>query len=395
MKLTRSRTRLIVQVAIAAFIFSMVVARYAGESGISMPSGWPDLHGLCPIGMVESIGAVAAGNGFIETERTNTWILLGALLSAALLGAVFCGWICPLGAVQDWMGRLGRRLFGRRFNRLVPQKWDRRLTWLRYLALTFVLIQSVRFIGLTASSFNPSRALLHVWFAGAFPGGIVVLALTLAGSLLVSRPWCRWLCPFGAIQGALGKFSPFTVRRSAEHCPSCARCSRACPMGVSVHEPTAVRDSRCNRCTECLAACPISDVLALSTRAPRQDTGVPVLPARSRRLAPRLTSVRSAATLAAAALVLLLLPVAIARATGAYRPAGTPVVAALAPEEISPTMTLREVATGLGVPDEQLLDRLGIDPDFDLDTRVFDIEEDERYEHITVAYVRTVMSEAP
>ena len=394
MKLTRSRTRLLVQVAIAAFVFSMVVARYADQYGIPVTSGWPDLHGLCPIGMVESIGAVVTGEGFVETERTNTWILLGALLSAALLGAVFCGWICPLGAVQDWVGRLGRRVFGKRFNR-VPEKADRRLSWLRYAVLALVLVQSIRFIGLVASTFNPSRALLHVWFAGAFPGGIAVLSLTLAGSLLVSRPWCRWLCPFGAVQGALGKLSPLTIRRNAAQCPSCGRCSRTCPMGVNVHEPASVRDSRCTRCTECLDACPFAGVLAFSASPPRQERAVRVPATESRRPAARVATVRSATALAAAAVVLLFLPVTIARAAGAYRPAGTSTAATITPDGIGPTMTLREVADGFGLSTEELLERLEMDHGFDPDTRIFDIEDDERYEHITVAYLRAVMSEAP
>ena len=58
-------------------------------------------------------------------------------------------------------------------------------------------------------------------------------------------------------------------------------------------------------------------------------------------------------------------------------------------------MTLREVADGFGLSTEELLERLEMDHGFDPDTRIFDIEDDERYEHITVAYLRAVMSEAP
>lgn len=394
-ELPRRHVRSVVQAAVALFVLSMVVVRYAHEAGSVVPGWWPDLHGLCPIGMVETLGANLRGDGFADAGRTNTWILMGALLTALLMGPVFCGWICPLGAVQDAMGRLGRRLLGRRYNRLVPVRTDRWFSWLRFAVLALVLATAIRVTILSPSLFNPSRALFHVWFGGAFPAGIAILMLTLAGSLVVARPWCRWLCPFGAVQGTVAKISRFTIRRNPDTCPSCARCSRACPMGVQVHSLGAVRDTRCNRCTDCLAACPVNDVLAYSATRPGPALATPAFADRSRGLSARVASLRSAAAIGLVATSLFFLPVAIARAAGAYRPAGSTAEAALTPEEISPTMTLSQVAAGLRISGEEILSLLEMAADFDLETRVFDIEDDERYEHITVAHLRRVLSDLP
>ena len=366
-KITRTRTRLVVQVLATLFVLSMVLARYAGNAGFSVPASWPDLHGVCPIAMVESMGGILQGDGFADAGRSNVWILLGALATALVFGAVFCGWICPLGAVQEWVGRLGRRFLGRRFNRLIPRRVDRRLSWIRYAVLALVLIQTVRFIGFTPSWYNPSRALFHIWFGGAFPAGTVLLALILVGSLVVHRPWCRWLCPFGAVQGSVSLISPITIRRHTDRCTSCERCTRLCPMAVNVHTTRAIRDTRCTRCSACLEACPVHGALGFPWR--------------------------NAATTAIVAVTLLFMPVAIARATGAYRPPGSIAEAALTVEEIGPTMSLSHVAAGLGISGEELLRALEMDPSFELETRIFDIEEDERYEHITVAHVRSVLAE--
>ncbi|TVQ17826.1 MAG: 4Fe-4S binding protein, partial [Spirochaetaceae bacterium] len=255
--------------------------------------------------------------------------------------------------------------------------------------LAIVLVQTIRSVALVSATLNPSRAMFHVWFGGALPGGLAALALILVGSLFVERPWCRWVCPFGAVQGTLSLAAPWTIRRSATDCPGCRRCTRACPMGIDVHTPTAVRDTRCVRCMECVDACRVDGALTYSARRNTHTGGrSPASDIAARGIAAR--------GIAAAALVLFFAPVVIARATGAYLP---PRIAATAPvtlavEDVSPTMTVDAVAEGFAMTTGELLALLEMDPDFDGATRLFDIEDDERYEHITVAHVRSVLAES-
>ncbi|TVQ97289.1 MAG: hypothetical protein EA403_15105, partial [Spirochaetaceae bacterium] len=109
---------------------------------------------------------------------------------------------------------------------------------------------------------------------------------------------------------------------------------------------------------------------------------------------PRGVSLSGGITAALLAVALFLLPAGIARATGAWIPPSAAIAASLTPEEIGPTMTLSAVAEGFAMAPLELLEVLGIAGDFDTDTKLFDIEEDERYEHISVSWVRQVLSDA-
>jgi len=225
----------------------------------------------------------------------------------------------------------------------------------------------------------------------------LLLVAVLAASLVVERPWCRWLCPLGALQGLISRLSPWTIRRDSAACTLCRRCDRACPMGIPVSQLDAVRSERCNRCTACVEACPQQGALAYSGRPGRR-------------------SLRRAAA-AAAVLAVFSLPLLVAGATGWYRPPGRPpgLLGTLAtpaaptapataaapttaggqrpfdPDTLSPRMSLAETAAGLGMEPGELLELLGLDPRFDPSTALFDIEENPDYEEVTFGYVRRVL----
>ncbi len=382
---TLSHRRLVVrtamQIAAAIFVLSMVLARSAPIGGVSAPSWWPNLQGICPIAMTQTAAGLLTGTT-PPADRSDLWMLLGAVLAAGIAGSLFCGWLCPLGSVQEWVGKLGRRILGRRYNRLVPGNVDRVLSFLRHAVLGLLVVQTVRFGAALGTALNPARALMHVWTGGAFVAGLAVLAAVLGGSLLVERPWCRWLCPFGALQGVIARVSPWTIRRNASVCISCRKCSRVCPFSIQVDRVSAVRDGRCNRCTHCVAACPVAGALDFVNGPPAGATA-------------RGISLSGGITAALLVVALVLLPAGIARATGAWIPPSSALSASLTPDEIGPTMTLSEVAEGFAMTPIELLDLLGITGDFDTGTKLFDIEEDERYEHITVGWVRRVLSDAP
>lgn len=392
--MTRRRVRLAVQVGMFLLVLGVAATRHAHEVGLTLPFRFPDLHALCPFGAVETAVHLATTGQFVpRTDRSNLWILLGSVLLAVTVGPLFCGWLCPLGSVQDWIGRVGKRIFGRRYNRFVPQRVDRALSYLRYFTLVMIVLQTTRFASLVFASIDPYYALFHIWTGTAATGAVMMLLLVLTGSLVVARPWCRWLCPFGVLQGVLARFSPWTIRQDAARCRDCTLCARACPMGVAVDRDAAVRDTRCNRCLECLEACRVPHTLDF--RLPSRATH-----------ALSLTAPWVAAVIA---LVVFFAPVAVARAAGWYVPAGAAGVGAgavvgsggagsgflaggnataFSPEAIRPTMTLAQLAEAAGLEENALLEALRIDPEFDTRTQLFDIEEDDRYAEITVAEVR-------
>ncbi len=386
----RPRVRLAVQIAFSLFVLGIVLSRQAAEAGIVLPVLFPDLHAICPFGAVATVGRLLLQGEYIpRTGQSNLWVLAGSLGMTFLVGALFCGWLCPLGSIQDWFGRLGKRLLGRRYNRVVPARVDRFMSYLRYAVLALVVLQTTRFLNLWFTTYDPYYAMYHIWTGNALPSAIAVLAVTLVASLFVARPWCRWLCPFGALQGLAARLSPWTIRRNDQACTSCLKCTRACPMGIAVDSTAAVRDSRCTRCMECLDACPVDGALDFTLRAPQPASDKPT----DRRPATTF-SISGGLTAAAVVLVLFFAPVGLARATGLYVPASHEAEAQLEIADIGPMMTLEEVSAGLGMSTAELLALLEIDAGFDPTTRLVDVEMDERYEHLTVPQIRQAL-EAP
>jgi polyferredoxin len=81
----------------------------------------------------------------------------------------------------------------------------------------------------------------------------------------VQNFWCRYLCPYGALMGAVSAASPLSIRRDANLCIDCGKCARACPAVLPVDRLVSIRSAECTGCLECAAACPVAGALFLST----------------------------------------------------------------------------------------------------------------------------------
>jgi polyferredoxin len=193
---------------------------------IALPAGM--FHLPCPLGGVETLTRLVLQGRYVPKTGPGNLIALGAILVSALLaGPVFCSWICPLGAVQDWMRKLAAKL-GLRTVR-IPERLDRAASLLRFVVLGLILWATARSFNLVFMRVDPYYALLHFWTGEVAPAALVILALVLAASIIVARPWCRWLCPMGGILSLLGRLRLVKARKPASSCAACASCSPACP----------------------------------------------------------------------------------------------------------------------------------------------------------------------
>ena len=149
--------RYAVQAAVALFVLMIAIASTTGESWAA------NLHTICPFGGVVNLYTYFSDGGYVAKLHSAVFIMLIALLVGLVLtGKSFCGWVCPLGSVQQGLGWVGARLWPRAYNR-VPRWLERVLQLLKWAVLIWVLVQTARSAKLVFQEWDPYYNLYHIW----------------------------------------------------------------------------------------------------------------------------------------------------------------------------------------------------------------------------------------
>jgi len=261
--------RLAVQIFFFALIALIAVNHTLEEAGKAIPVlSSASLHAICPFGGVVSVYQFITAGTFVRKIHSAAFILMWIVFALTLfLGPVFCGWVCPFGSIQEWFGKLGKKIFKRRFNRLIPYKVDRILRYLRYVFLGLIVYMTAATGTLMFANIDPYFALFNFWTTEVAIGGVIILIAVLVLSLLVERPFCKYACPYGAVLGVFNLFRIFKVRRNRSTCIDCKACDRTCPMNIPVSTGGAVRHHQCITCLKCTSeqACPVEKTVELTT----------------------------------------------------------------------------------------------------------------------------------
>lgn len=261
--------RIIIQALFLALILLTAMNRFFIENrmDISIPFvSNASLHSLCPFGGVVSIYTLVTRGTFVQKIHESSFVMLAIVLFLSVLfGPVFCGWICPFGSVQEWIGKLGRKMFGRKYNTFVPAKLDKGLRYLRYLVLAWVVYVTAVSSRLMFAQIDPYYALFNFWTGEVAIQAIMILIAVLTTSLFIERPWCKYFCPLGAVLGLFNFLSIFRLKRSDSTCVLCKSCDRVCPMNIAVCKKETIKDHQCIRCLKCTSecGCPVEDALHL------------------------------------------------------------------------------------------------------------------------------------
>ncbi|MBK9713337.1 MAG: 4Fe-4S binding protein [Kouleothrix sp.] len=284
--------RLLVQLGFALLIlYTLVIHTLVGEgSGVVTTSA----EAYCPFGGIETLYTYLSSGGRLvsHTHLSNLVILAGVLLLAVAARGAFCGWICPLGAIQEWLfaasmwlqrripslgravkalkARAGVRPIARFDQRLAPTLLARIDHWLRYgryLVLAWAVGGAAIYGYMVFRDYDPWAALLTIGEL-ELSGGLVVLGVVLVAALFVERPWCRYACPLGAAIGIASKVSPLRLRRAGPACAGCALCNRDCPVGIPVDTRSDITDASCIMCLRCVDTCPKHGALELALVIP-------------------------------------------------------------------------------------------------------------------------------
>jgi ferredoxin-type protein NapH len=208
-----------------------------------------------------------------------------------VLGKAFCGWVCPLGTIQELIGKLGRRfnLPLRRFEQgdLGDVKRVRPVKWLLLLALVFVFpllaglgtvphslgnpycdICPSR-IATTLLTGNTEQLAIRVNDGFSFALGAianVLVGFVLIGALAIRLPFCR-ICPMLSFNALFQRLSPMRlVKTKHEACDKCSICTESCPMDIPEISKESGRKAYhedCTLCGRCSEYCPQDGVIAL------------------------------------------------------------------------------------------------------------------------------------
>ncbi len=227
---------------------------------------------FCPFGGIETLlPYLFRGETLKTTNLLNFAILIGVLGVSLVAGRAFCGWLCPLGAVQDYLARLARKWSGEkrfirgkkspaRFPTRLPKQVDKWARNIKYLILGIILWVSVTAVYPPLHYLCPVRAL----FSFQLQTGLLwsVLITFIVTSMLVERFWCKYLCPLGAALAIFNKIMPLRLRVNEHTCVDCGRCDTECPMDIKNAHANS-RDLECIQCLECLETCSLKDTITL------------------------------------------------------------------------------------------------------------------------------------
>ena len=221
----------------------------------------PGATGACPIGSLQAV--------IDSREFSFSCYIFGFLMAVgALFGRLICGWMCPFGFVQDMLYKVP--LSHKRKN-LPGHKY---LKYLKYVVLVlFVLILPQAVVNVSGMGepwfceyICPSGTLfggiplviansgLRSAAAWKFAWKVILLIIIIVLSMFIYRPFCKYLCPLGAIYSVFNPISFYRFKVDESVCIKCGACQRSCGMDIKVWEnPNSLE---CIRCGKCKSACP-------------------------------------------------------------------------------------------------------------------------------------------
>ena len=216
--------------------------------------GW---WGQGQLSIVTVIGVVrtaweGGSYAFLLYDPFSLLVWAAAIVGFVLWGrALFCGWLCPFGALQEFAHHVGRAL---RLPRVeLPHRWDQRLKLLKYLVLAglIALVFTAPAALDTAAEVEPFKTAITTFFIRDWPYVAYAVVLLLASSMLY-KGFCRYLCPLGALMALGGMLRGRDwIARRAECGSPCQLCAVRCNYDA-IDRSGRIQYSECFGCLDCV-----------------------------------------------------------------------------------------------------------------------------------------------
>lgn len=221
----------------------------------------PGALGACPIGAMQAV--------LSDRNYNFSFYVFGFLtIMGALFGRLICGWLCPFGLLQDLLYKIPF------YKKLHSIKGEKYLSYLKYIILlVFVIILPILILDVVGQGnpwfckwICPSGTFMAGWPLVLMNEGIreaagmlflwknFILITILILSIMIFRPFCRYLCPLGAIYGLFNPVSMYQLKVDHNLCTSCKKCQSTCKLNIATYENPSSKE--CIRCGDCVRACP-------------------------------------------------------------------------------------------------------------------------------------------
>ena len=290
------------------FIFLGLVV-YVGVRPFFDSAYAQDFEAYCPFGGISSFfSKLELGTMSCQMSTVQVALGFGLIIGVLLLGKLFCSYVCPLGTIMEWIGRLGEKL-KLRFD--IPKVIDRPLRILKYALLFITIYFTMTMSELFCKQYDPYFAIVNLFKNPdiTLVYAIIAVAIIIFGSFFFRMFWCKYLCPLGAISNiflnvycslgiivifvALKLFGvnlsyvyllgglvfigllrevilnkinglPFLkIRRNNDTCTKCGICEANCPQGIDLTKFDVINDVDCNLCSDCVHSCKTKNSLTI------------------------------------------------------------------------------------------------------------------------------------
>lgn len=271
----RKRIRLWVQIVFTAvtngYLLGFITGKiYTGPTkALCVPGlncySCPGALGSCPIGSLQAV--LGSRDYKVSFYITGFLILVGSIF-----GRFVCGWLCPFGLAQDLLYKIP---FFRKRKNLPGHKV---LVWMKYLILVlFVIVLPFLVVDIigqgtpwfcklicpsgTLSAGIPlvlGNPVLQDAIGGLFAWKVGILIVILILCLWVYRPFCKYICPLGAVYSLFNPIAMYRYKVDSDTCTKCGQCQKTCKMDIKVWENPNHRE--CIRCGDCIKECPLGAI---------------------------------------------------------------------------------------------------------------------------------------